>query len=328
MDQFQIPVSDVDRRTFHVARQLLLRRPEDWDGAAARRLVHLALSRSCSSLPDAALRSIVAAAFQVGREFDSAGFLSNELKWSDIELQQGIGESIPSHLPEEARECLQRNLAAKLKGFEPDRPIVKDWVELVTRATRQEDLPDSTFDLDQKFAIARQLESIYEARLSTLAQLAEEIIEVSLEDTYASVKALVSARPKGNQALERDPRKRSTTRLDDVEITRLASLARESDRTKFAEWIRHLQPLAQCAVQRRLGGLIDASPLCRLWVKPIITQARCGLKELRIVADQSHYRILFTEDADRLIRVWAFGFRRDLDALIRGVCVDEVDVRE
>jgi len=314
-----MPGDKLDRPILDVARQLLLRRPEDWDGSAARRLVHLALSRSSTRLPEAAFRSLVAAAFRVGRELESAGFLCRELEWSDEELHQGIDGAMPTHLLEADRECLQLNLAAKLKGFEPDRPILKDWVELVTRASRQVYIVDSALDLDQKLAIAGQLAAIYDARLGKLVHLAEEILDVSLEDVCASLKDVMATRVAGNQVTDPDPEIRAIERIDEGQIARLAGLASNLDRERFAEWIRYLQPVAQRAVQRRLSGLINASPLCQMWVKPILGHPYSGLKELRVVANRIHYRILFSEDAVRLIRVWAFGFRRDLDAMIRSV---------
>ena len=322
MDPFQMPGGHLEKPIVDVAQQLLLRRPESWDGFAARRLVCLALSRSSTRLPEKAFRSLVSAAFRVGREMESAGILCRELEWPIEDLCQGIDGAIPPGLPDADRECLSWNLASKLKGFEPDRPIMKDWVELVTRASRQENLADAALDLDQKCAIAIQLAAIYEARLGKLVQLAEEILDVSLEDVTASLTAVVAARAAVGPESDRDPEYRPTVRLDETEIARLAGLAGSSHRESFDEWIRHLQPVAQRAVQRRLSGLIEASPLCRMWVKPILGHHHGGLKELRVVADRVHYRILFSENAARLIRVWAFGFRRDLDELIRSVCID------
>jgi len=227
-------------------------------------------------------------------------------------------DTLPTTLAEDVRTRLAQNLSAKLCGFEPDRPILMDWVEMVTRAVRQEDAQSQSFELAGKLIVGERLRMLYEARVESLVRCAEELLDVELAEICDSIRGMLAQRSidRGPLVIAKKVTRHAESKLPEDAMRSLGELAPQCVRSDFLHWMSRLPPVAQLAVDRRLVGLSSGSPLCRMWVKPIVQHSGGGLKELRVVADGIHYRIIFTQEIGVGVRIRAFGFRRDLDELI------------
>lgn len=312
-------MKDITDQTLRATgRQVLLRRPEAWDGAAARRLITLSLSRSNARISSKSVRALVACTYRVGVELESAGWLWREVTWPIEQVRLSVLDTLPTAWAEDVRIRLAQNLSAKLCGFEPDRPILMDWVEMVTRAVRQEDAQTPSFELADKLIVGERLRMLYEARIESLVRCAEELLDVELKDICEAMRVTLVLRSiePGPLLIAKKGARQSDSRLPEDALRSLAELAPQCVRSHFLHWISMLPPIAQVAVNRRVVGLSSGSPLCRMWVKPIVQHSGSGLRELRVIADGVHYRIIFSQEIGVGVRIRAFGFRRDLDELI------------
>jgi hypothetical protein len=296
--------------------QLLLRRQEAWSGAAARSLVWLALTRCGHEVAATQQKNLIASAFRVGREFEPIGLANREFPWPMEEVRLLVDAVTPAAIEGADRAAVVHNLASKLRGFEPDRPIQMDWCGMVTRAVRQEAVDEHLLALEAKLALGSDLERIYLERLQSLAIMISRALELDLEE-LVEVVTMVMRERRVPAVLAMAPLPDRVSRVDPRELDRVSGLASDQIRADFRAWLGELEPIAQWQAMRRIDALASGSALSRLWVKPILTPARHPIAEMRIVAGHVHYRVLFATSARRTLEILAFGFRRDLEDLVR-----------
>jgi hypothetical protein len=261
-------------------------------------------------------KSLIAAAFRVGREFEPIGHANKEFPWLIEDIRALVDAVTPATIEGADRAAVLQNIASKLRGFEPDRPILMDWCGMVTRVFRQEAIGGPQLALEAKLALGSELERIYLERLQSLAIMISRVLELDLEELVDIMKVVMRER-RVPAPLEIGPMPDRASRADPRELDRVSELALEQVRKDFRSWLGDLEPIAQLQAVRRIDALASGSALSRLWVKPILTPARHPIAEMRVVAHHVHYRVLFTNSAQRALEILAFGFRRDLGDLVR-----------
>ena len=93
-------------------------------------------------------------------------------------------------------------------------------------------------------------------------------------------------------------------------------LAPADVRGDLASKLERLPVAARAQLLRRAWWLIREPIAARLWTKAI--QSASKLRELKVVAGGSHFRILYQPTVGGMVLL-DIGLRRDLDQMIRGV---------
>ena len=309
--------SGIDRAIIlRVAQQLLIRGPSEWAGRHARTQVSFALMSLRTHIAPPLFRQLIAAAHRVGKDIESAGLWHSEVPWLAEPVIERLRGLLPAEMPDEASARLALNLSNKVRCTQFLHPMREDWFEMINHALSQEEIDESPFDLDLKLSIAACIEDLLDQRLAQLVAHAEVLHDVTCADVEATLLQLL-ADSRANRATRPEQDAQATERvgLPHAALVELERLVAPGVAGAFRDWVMSLPPPAQRAVHRRVTGLFAKSPLAALWIKPIVAVSVSGLRELKVVADDVHYRILFyaREDGPDVV---AFGLRRDLDDLI------------
>lgn len=311
-----------------IAGDLLISQERSWDLHEARRITIRALRVLGQSPSGPCFRSLVHATFQLGRAIDQVTDFEAAVPWKIEPIQVRLYNAIREWFPMEERHAFVCGLASHIKNKEPFRPRIADWTPELNRFLRQTCTPDRFPDVMAKISVAQLADQLIEERRSALIAYAEQELEIRLETVAEALREASAAAHARRQArretLSERPSGRKTrdarTNMAETHLDQLCAIAHPSLRTEFAEWLQRLAPLAREAACRRLSMLASEPLVHRLWVKPIVLSTDARLRELRIVAQHLHYRVLFLGEPHQVPLVLSFGLRRDLADLVRGAC--------
>ena len=321
-------MADLCESVPRVVRQLMIRRDTAWSGEDARCVVTaalMALGRPPMSGPQ--FRRLMAGVHRVGRTLGSAGNVQHDVPWNidairdEIRLVPGLRTDC------EHAETLIESLASKVKGFDFTVPQSPDWVSTINRSLLQVGTEEPLPDLRSKFFAAEIIQKLLEGRLLALVNHVSLELDTTEVDVHnALMTALNEYTISGT--VKRSHRAAAQSRLESVQVEALQVMAHPARREAFEEWLKGLNPIAQCAVYRRLTQLSIEPLTRRLWVKTIFGARQGTLSELKVISGAVHYRIIIRESPSEPPTVLAFGLRRDLaDLIVLADRVSALDTR-
>jgi hypothetical protein len=316
----------IDERTvLRVAGELLISQEERWEVREARAVTVRALAAIGVVLPDRAFHFLVQAAYRVGGVVEQVAGLDNVCPWEVEEIQRTVDTAVLSWLDPEPRKPFVDAISAHIKNKEPFRPRILDWTPEINRFLRHTGTQDFFPDLMSKLSVASRIDAIVEERRDRLISHAANALDIRLDSVAAVMQEEIqSARARACVRKERElaaSRRRvvldEQSREDEDRLcVTLTALVHERKRALFSEWLQSLSPRARHAVCHRIALLVAEPLVHRLWVKSIVGSTRMNLRELRVIAEDIHYRILFVGNPSERPLIVAFGLRRDLEDLI------------
>lgn len=308
----------VERLISRLARQLMIRQGPIWTGSEARTVVAAALTALAMNVPPAEFRRLVAATYRVGRALDPIHRLSRSVPWDKLQLQAAIRDSVAHHFESPVSDAFVEDLAGRLKSCDLSAPLSLDLVAITNASLRATGQSEPARGLQSKLAVAEFMQALLDERLTSLVARVEAELDVAESDVAGSLLlALEEDARDGDAAVALAPAPSSATqRLSSHETQSLILLADPRVRDEFRDWIEELAPVAQRSLHRRLLLLVVEPLSYRLWVKHIVGARTSRLKELKVIAADTHFRVLFYADPGTRPSVLSFGFRRDLRQLI------------
>jgi len=311
-----------------VAGELMISQEQRWAVREARAVTVRALATMSSALPDRVFHPLVQAVYRVGCVVEQVAELDKSLLWDIEEIQRDVDTAVSSWLEPEPRKPFVDAIAAHIKNKEPFRPRILDWTPEINRFLRHTSTEDFFPDLLSKLSLALRLDAIIEARREALILHAAEVLDVRVEslatvlrEEMDAARARADSRRQQEQVASRrvqvgtEESGESAARALDA-LVELAEFVHQRKRASFLEWMTMLTPRAREAVGHRIAMLTIEPLVHRLWVKSILGTHRANLRELRVIADDTHYRVLFVGTPDERPLILSFGLRRDLADLI------------
>ena len=331
----------IDGRFIRVAEELLIAQEPRWTSTEARGVVVRAFQSGGIEADASEVRACASSTFRVGCAIEQLDELAHLNPWPIETLQSEIDLRIAPWLSAELRKPFVDTLAAQVKNKEPFRPRLLDWTPEINRFLRLTSTPDFFPDLMAKIDLAQRLFQLIEERRDVLVRSVEQeletdrktVAEAICEDMLGrlrrrqsdalDVRSDSAAPQKRGQTAESDDSRRSRaeeTQLLMDELLCAVRFTQPSNSAEFCLWFDRLPATAQRAVTRRLTMLTTEPLVHRLWVKAIVHPKCNGIRELRVVSEGTHYRILFEGGLDAPPTLHAFGLRRDLPELVERVC--------
>ncbi|MBL0927734.1 MAG: hypothetical protein IBJ11_08795 [Phycisphaerales bacterium] len=302
-----------------IAEQLLIRQNAAWTVSDAKTLVNWAVPQLASKHDRRQAQAAITATYRIGRVLEHRPGLTRACKWPIETVRSSILESLGNSNAGGNVELLAAALASLVKNQEPTAKPVLDWVEQVNRVIREIDSAATVPQLKDKLLLSDYLGELIERRRRALVTFVEQESQLDCREVASAILEAVR-RP----AAARDPsavKESVELRLGPIEIEELCGLVVPTRRREFAEWFCSLSPLAQRAIHRRVSHLATEPLVHSLWVKSIVDPRRPGLRELRVISESVHYRILFHGGPAESPRVLGFGLRRDLERMIEQIAV-------
>lgn len=297
-----------------LAKQILIRTSREWSGPHARRLTGWALADSDVHIAPDVFRGVVSAVFRIGRLHPPVSALFRRIPLGVAEVAAQLCVDGLGWIEGEYGKSLIARLHQRLASNSYETLKRIDWVELVNRTAEHFDI-DVLIDVSllDKVRLADAAWDIRAQRLDRLAAAAAEEHGVTIAQVADALRAgFVMSSP---QAIH--DRCRQSEDVDCGEdfdwFLDLAPAARRGD---LEYKLRTLPAAARTQLLRRAAWLIREPLAATMWSKPI--KSWSGLRELKVIASGSHFRVLYTQTQERIV-VLDLGLRRDLDLLIKGL---------
>ncbi len=309
---------DADVDLERVAKQLLIRGEGAWTGPRARRTLGRALAAQALKIPPARFRLLVRAVHRVGAGPRAVPELEKVLPWEGGVVESRLAQAVGPGVPADEAIRLVQDLASKVRGYTFYTFKSVDWTWMVNRGVLHADCERLGLDLERKLALADAAEAALEERLDALASHAARENDTAVAAVLAQLEAAVDA-DEGDAAAQagataRGPR---LSRLTPEAVATVAAHVHPVVRSGFEAWIVGLSPQAQHAIAKRIELVVAYAGASGAWVKVIKTRCAAGtLKEIKVVSEEIHYRLLFLVGVDEVLQILAFGLRRDLSKLV------------
>lgn len=298
-----------------LAQQLLIRRESSWSADEARKAVVAPMMMLQITVPPADFRRLIACVYRVGKTLDPLDGLYRSVRWDIAKLRQALQSWLEAQGIVADSTLFVESLAATVKGYDFTAPQSLDWVHTITRLLRHCQCEELLPELKSKLLLSDFIHEALEQRRMELVAYAEAELDITTQqiaEALGSLSEAHEARPIPSQATSSG----GAERLTQMELDELATFIHPRAQTKFREWVERLTPIAQQAIHRKLTQLQNEPLVHRLWVKPILGTRLTALRELKVITDGTHYRLLFRTSPPSRIVVLSFGLRRDLESLI------------
>lgn len=300
-----------------IVKQLFIRECALWTGEEARRITGLGLHGFGTRVPPVEFRLLMSAVYRLGKVFEPTPQIHSAVPWDWNPLRDGLTKCAQDCLDTTTIDALFQDLSAICGGTQFNSLKVVDWVEVFNRAARRTGCDDVAISLESKLALAEHIQFTLAARLDSLVEYAEEMQGMLFADAVNVLEELITER---SAALTRvsNPVRQSIfhrERLSEDAMAATAMIVHESERRAFQDWMKCLTRCTQIAIHRRLTALTADPIASRIWTKMIVGH-KGALRELKVVSENTHYRILFTPTIGNAAIVLSFGLRRDLNDLI------------
>lgn len=306
----------VERLIPRLARQLMIRQGPIWTGSEARTVVAAALMALGQNVPRAEFRRLVAATYRVGRALDPIRRLSRSVPWDKLQVQTALRDCAAQHFESPVSDAFVEDLAGRLRSCDLSAPLSLDLVAITNASMRATGQMEPARGLQSKLALAEFMQALIDARLTSLVARVETELDVAESDVAGSILLALEEDACDSDAAVAPAPASATQRLSSHETQSLVLLADPRVRDEFRDWIEELAPVVQRSLHRRLLLLVVEPLSYRLWVKQIVGARTSRLKELKVIAADTHFRVLFYADPGTRPSVLSFGFRRDLRELI------------
>jgi hypothetical protein len=307
--------SKTDHLLPRLAQQLLIRRESTWSADEARKTVVAPMMMLRETVPPADFRRLIACVYRVGKTLDPLEGLYRSARWDIAKLRESIQSCLDSQGIAADSALFVESLAATVKGVDFTAPQSLDWVHTITRLLRHCQCEALLPELKSKLLLSDFIHEALEQRRMELVAHAEVELDITTQQIADALKSL-------SEIHESKPIPPQTTsshaveRLTPTELDGLTTMVHPRAQAKFREWIERLNPVAQQAMLRKLTQLQNEPLVQRLWVKPILGTRLTALRELKVITNGTHYRLLFQTSSPSHFVILAFGLRRDLESLI------------
>lgn len=291
--------------------------PWAWTGATARRATQLALNSLNVQIPASDLRTLVNAAYQLGRQLEPLPPANAAVPWDIGPLYAQLCTSLFQGCVDPPKEAFLNDVLNRVRSsWDINSWKIPDWVQELNKLDGKDPWGALGLDLKNKLEAAWKIENALDQRQKTLIDWAEAQLDVRLSDLVDAMKTIIANAPQRVEDITKEPGdyRDNPGRISKDEIDFLSGLAHQAVRQEFSEWLKRCNPLLQRLVHRRISVLESDPLLATPWVKRILGAHR--FFELRLVCGGSHYRILFRQTQQRPLKILAFGLRRDLRRLI------------
>jgi hypothetical protein len=299
-----------------LAQQLLIRREAVWSADEARKAVVAPMMMLQVTVPPADFRRLIACVYRVGKTLDPLEGLYRSVRWDIAKLRESLQRCLDSQgIEADSAALFIESLAATVKGYDFTAPQSLDWVHTITRLLRHCHCEKLLPELKSKLLLADFIHDALEQRRMELVAHAEVELDITTQqiaDALASLSDVHESKPTPPQTTP----SHAVERLTPTELDGLTAMVHPRAQTKFREWIERLNPVAQQAMLRKLTQLQNEPLVQRLWVKPILGTRLTALRELKVITNGTHYRLLFQTSSPSHFVILAFGLRRDLESLI------------
>lgn len=307
--------SKTDHLLPRLAQQLLIRRESTWSADEARKTVVAPMMMLRETVPPADFRRLIACVYRVGKTLDPLEGLYRSVRWDIAKLREAIQSCLDSQGIAADSALFVESLAATVKGYDFTAPQSLDWVHTITRLLRHCQCEELLPELKSKLLLSDFIHDALEQRRMELVAHAEVELDITTQqiaDALASLSDVHESKPPPPQTTS----SHAVERLTPTELDGLTAMVHPRAQTKFREWIERLNPVAQQAMLRKLTQLQNEPLVQRLWVKPILGTRLSALRELKVITNGTHYRLLFQTSSPSHFVILAFGLRRDLESLI------------
>ena len=300
-----------------IVKQLFIRECADWTGEEARRTTGLGLHGFGTRVPPVEFRLLMSAVYRLGRVLEPTPRIHSAVPWDWNPLRDGLTECAQDCLDTTTIDTLFQDISGICGGTQFNSLKVVDWVQVFNGAARRARCGDVAISLENKLVLAEKIQCTLAARLDSLVEYAEEMQGMLFADAVKLLEELIAERAVAQTQLC-EPVAQSIFhrgRLSADAIAATSMIVHESERSSFQDWMECLPSHTQFAIQRRLATLTADPTASRIWTKTIVGH-KGALRELKVVCENIHYRILFMPTVGNAVIVLSFGLRRDLTDLI------------
>lgn len=300
-----------------IAVQLFLRGTAPWTGLEARRLTAVAHLFLNIETPLNDFRILVGAVYRVGRYVDSTKFLKQIVAPDYKTIELAVTEYLGDGIDEELFTLFFKKLKEKIASYSFDVYNLTDWIEVSNKIFQDISFGHPEPDLMSKLKLADTINTFLDNRAYELANHAAEkqgITETEiifcLKSAIADVKSVHSERKFNDESLVNSFGNDNQTYIEEI-----ISLCNSRSASDIRDTFSQLPSIVAKITMRRWHD-IEKDPIAKkLWTK-LIQGASGDLREMKVVSQGIHYRLLYNADKKINHPFLAFGLRRDLNDLI------------
>ena len=300
-----------------LALQLFFRPPTPFNGLEARRITALTHKVLGITTRPAQFKVLVSAVFRVGRYVEPIRGLNRVLvpDWRPIEV--ATLELLDGQADGDLFDDLFNRLKARIGNYSSVELMGDDWVEVTNRVLCEFSPKLDNIDLLVKLKFAGIIDGFLEQRREELANEAAREQEISIDELVVALTDAIADGSNGRSAQEMGVANGQHTRneheQDCVEEVSVRSDPRSAPAIREAFFA--VPPTVAKIAMRRWREIERDSLAEKLWTKHISgTSGR--MRELKVISQGTHYRLLYRADKLCTRPFLAFGLRRDLKRLI------------
>lgn len=300
-----------------LALQLFFRKPAPWTGLEARRITALTHKVLGITTRPAQFRVLVGAVFRVGRYVEPVSSLRRVLvsDWRTVQL--AVMALLESVTDDELVDRFLTRVKERIADYASDEFMAVDWVEVTNKILCEFGSKLDNIDLPSKLRMADAIVTLLEQRREELANDAAEEQGISIDELMVSLTDAIadvnSSRHLEGRSVGEEKYARNETKQDNVEEI----LARSDPRSEPAirEVISALPDTVAKIAIRRWKEIERDSLAEKLWTKSILGTSGT-IRELKVISQGVHYRLLYKSDKQCTRPFLVFGLRRDLKDLV------------